>query len=112
MVATRFHGVLSALKLGKPTIALGYSHKHEALTADMGLAEFCLSARALDAEHLIESFTELGQRSDELRQILKERNLRQSRRLEDQFAEISSLISSDCPPVPLLTDAPAVAGNS
>jgi len=112
VVATRFHGVLSGLKLAKPTIALGYSHKHDALTADMGLPEFCLSARALDGEQLIDSYKALEQRSEELRRSLKERNLRQSRRLEDQFVALSSLVSPDYAPVPLLTDTPAMSGSS
>lgn len=112
VVATRFHGVLSALKLAKPTIALAYSHKHEALIADMGVPEFSLSARALDGDALIKSFTELEQRSDELRCTLKERNVVQRRRLEEQFAVLSSLIGSENLRVPVLTESPAMSGNA
>jgi polysaccharide pyruvyl transferase WcaK-like protein len=111
VVATRFHGVLSALKLSKPTIALGYSHKHEALMANMGVPEFCLSARALDGETLITRFKELEQRSEELTRTMTELNVEQSRKLEDQFAVLSSLILPDYIPVPLLTDDPAMARN-
>ena len=41
VVGTRYHIVLAALKLSKPTIAVGYSAKHEVLMADMGLEDFC-----------------------------------------------------------------------
>ena len=47
VIATRFHNLIAALKLAKPTIAIGYSDKHRALMADAGLAEFT---------HPIESF--------------------------------------------------------
>ena len=37
VVATRYHNLISALLLGKPTIAIGYGTKHRALMADMGV---------------------------------------------------------------------------
>ena len=40
VVATRYHNVMCALKLCKPTISLGYSPKFISLMAGMGLAEF------------------------------------------------------------------------
>ncbi len=39
-IGTRYHNVVSALRLGKPTISIGYSAKFDVLMADMGLAEF------------------------------------------------------------------------
>ncbi len=39
VVATRYHNVVCALKLSKPTISIGYSPKNTALMADMGLSE-------------------------------------------------------------------------
>ena len=59
VVGTRYHGVLSALKLAKPTISIGYSTKHDALMADMGMSEFTQSALSLDADELIKRFSEL-----------------------------------------------------
>ena len=43
-VGARYHNVASALRVSRPTISIGYSAKHQALMADMGLAEFCQSA--------------------------------------------------------------------
>ena len=63
VVATRYHNVLCALRLSKPTISIGYSAKHDVLMADMGMAEFCQSLRLLDVEKLIKQFTELESRS-------------------------------------------------
>ena len=57
VVASRFHNVLCALKLAKPTLSVGYAEKFDVLMAEMGLAEFCQSAHSLDAGRLIEQFT-------------------------------------------------------
>ncbi|HET6500494.1 MAG TPA: polysaccharide pyruvyl transferase family protein [Amycolatopsis sp.] len=57
VVATRYHNVLCALKLGKPTLSLGYARKNEVLMAGLGLAEFCQPADALDFSLLVKQFT-------------------------------------------------------
>jgi polysaccharide pyruvyl transferase WcaK-like protein len=90
VVATRYHNVLCALKLGKPTIGIGYAAKNEVLMADMGLAEFCQSARDIDVDRLIEQFTELEKRSAELKQTLTEKNQLNTQRLKHQFAALSA----------------------
>lgn len=92
VVAIRFHNVLCGLRLSKPTISISYSEKHDVLMADMGLSEFCHPARSLDLTQLIEQFTELENRSPELRQTLKERNEAKRRLLDDQFAELSAVL--------------------
>ncbi len=92
VVATRYHNVLCALKLSKPTVSLGYSAKHRALMADMGLPEFCQSANSFDVNLLIKQFTELESRSPELRQVMAERNLVNERHLGQQFAALSALL--------------------
>jgi polysaccharide pyruvyl transferase WcaK-like protein len=99
VVAIRYHNVLCALKLGKPTIAIGYSPKHAALMTDMGLPGFCEPVSSLDVDQLIERFTELERRSAELRQILAERNAVNSERLDDQFAELSAVLRGGRQPV-------------
>jgi polysaccharide pyruvyl transferase WcaK-like protein len=92
VVATRYHNVLCALKLSKPTLSVGYATKHDVLMADMGLAEFCQSARSLDVDRLIEQFMELESRSEQLRQTMLERNAEKTRLLGQQFAVLSSLL--------------------
>jgi polysaccharide pyruvyl transferase WcaK-like protein len=92
VVATRFHNVLCALKLSKPTISIGYASKHDRMMADMGLSEFCQPARSLDVDRLIEQFTELQKRSAELRKAMAERNEEKVRRLGQQFALLNTLL--------------------
>ena len=99
VVASRFHNVLCALKLAKPTIAVGYARKFDALMSDMGLAEFCQSARTLDVDQLISQFTEVESHSADLREKLKERNAVNTQLLDHQFTKLSALIVPEAEPV-------------
>jgi len=92
VVGTRYHSVLSALKLSKPTISLGYSTKHEALMGDMRMSEFSLSARDLDPDELVQRFVELEARAPELTEALRKRNFERVQELEDQFAILSEIL--------------------
>jgi polysaccharide pyruvyl transferase WcaK-like protein len=92
VVATRYHNVMCALKLSKPTLSIGYAAKHDILMADMGLSEFCQSARSLDVGRLIEQFTELESRSAQLRLTMREHNTANARLLDDQFATLSAVL--------------------
>jgi polysaccharide pyruvyl transferase WcaK-like protein len=92
VVAIRFHNVICALMLSKPTIAIGYAAKHDALMADMGLPDLCQPARSLDVDHLIELFTELQSRAPQVRQQLAQRNSELRLRLAAQFTALSALL--------------------
>ena len=105
VVATRYHNVMCALKLCKPTISLGYSRKFISLMADMGLADFNQFADALDVDRLIEQFKELESRHAELQQQMAERNAAHRQSLANQFAVLSALLLPASKPVP------AGAGN-
>jgi polysaccharide pyruvyl transferase WcaK-like protein len=92
VVATRYHNVMCALKLCKPTISLGYSQKFISLMADMGLDEFHQFADSVDVDRLIDQFTKLESRQAQLQQKMTERNAANVQRLEDQFTLLSALI--------------------
>ncbi len=92
VVAIRYHNVLCALALSKPTVAISYSPKHDALMAEMGLPGFCLAVNALDVGELIKLFTELESRSAELRQTMMERNAEKTRLIGDLFEELSAVL--------------------
>ena len=70
VVATRYHNVICALQLGKPTISLGYAKKNVVLMEDMGLPEFCQYADSIDVGKLIEQFTKLESNADQVRTML------------------------------------------
>jgi polysaccharide pyruvyl transferase WcaK-like protein len=92
VVATRYHNVMCALKLCKPTISLGYSQKFISLMADMGLAEFHQFADSLDVDRLIEQFKDLESRHAELQQQMAKRNAAHRQSLAEQFAILSELL--------------------
>ncbi len=48
VVATRYHNVVCALRVGKPTISIGYAKKNDVLLAEMGLADYCQDIERLD----------------------------------------------------------------
>ncbi|MEH6374629.1 polysaccharide pyruvyl transferase family protein [Streptomyces sp. KLMMK] len=92
VVATRYHNLICALKVGTPTLALSYAAKSDALMAQMGLGAYCHPAREVDADRLLERFRALEQRSAELRRTLTERNLVAARRLEHQFTALTAAL--------------------
>lgn len=108
VVATRYHNLISALLLSKPTIAIGYGTKHRALMADMGMAEFFQPADGLDGATLIEQFTRLLDRSAELRQTITEHDAAYAARLAEQFTALSALLF----PAPVAAPGAAVTQAS
>ncbi|HVW41035.1 MAG TPA: polysaccharide pyruvyl transferase family protein [Amycolatopsis sp.] len=92
VVATRYHNVLCALKLGKPTVSLGYAAKNEVIMDQMGLREFCQNARSLDFDRLVAQFTELEKRRDQFADTMAECNREHKRLLDEQFAALSAAV--------------------
>ncbi|MGA6161380.1 polysaccharide pyruvyl transferase family protein [Amycolatopsis magusensis] len=88
VVATRYHNVLCALKLAKPTLSLGYAAKNDVLMTRLGLGDFCFPVRDIAVDDLLGRFTELEDRADELRATVAERGAELTRSLERQFAEL------------------------
>ncbi|WP_405484617.1 polysaccharide pyruvyl transferase family protein [Streptomyces sp. NBC_00009] len=92
VVATRYHNLICALKVGVPTLALSYAAKSDALMDRMGLAAYSHPAREVDADRLLGQFRALERRSAEVRRTLTERNLLAARQLEDQFTALTSAL--------------------
>jgi polysaccharide pyruvyl transferase WcaK-like protein len=92
VVATRYHNVLCALKLGKPTLSIGYAAKNDVLMAGMGVGEFCQGAGTVDFDLLVEQFTTLERRSEQVRRTLAEHNRAATLRLEQQFDALSAVL--------------------
>ena len=100
VVATRFHSVLCALKLGKPTLAVGYAAKFDALMAETGFAEFSLRAKSIDVDVLIDRFNELEGKSGHYADRSAERNAANERLLNEQFVELSAALFDRAPATP------------
>lgn len=92
VVATRYHNVICALKLSKPTISVGYSTKNAKLMAEMGLAEFCQDVSSLDVDLLIKQFKELEERSAQLQPGIAECCKAKADLLDKEFAGLSAFL--------------------
>jgi polysaccharide pyruvyl transferase WcaK-like protein len=92
VIATRYHNVICALRLGKPVISLGYSAKNLDLMAGMGLTEYCQFAHTLDFDRLIEQFTALEEQSAQLRKAIIDGSAASAARLREQFTALSGLL--------------------
>jgi polysaccharide pyruvyl transferase WcaK-like protein len=101
VVATRYHNVLYALKLGKPTVSLSYAAKCDELMAGMGLSRFCQPVKSLDIARLIEQFRELQSRASELQAELLERSHAKARLVDEQFAELSATLFAPAKVAPI-----------
>jgi polysaccharide pyruvyl transferase WcaK-like protein len=92
VIATRYHNVLCALRLSVPALSIGYSAKHDVLMEHMGLGDFRQSAVAVDVGRLIEQFTTLESRRDELVEMLRERNRENVRGVAEQFDVLAAAV--------------------
>jgi polysaccharide pyruvyl transferase WcaK-like protein len=91
-VGTRYHNVLSALRLSKPTISIGYSSKHDALMAQAGMSEYSVSLQDLDITQLVARFTDLETEAPKYRRALLRRNRKLTREVDEEFAELEARV--------------------
>ena len=92
VVATRFHNLMFALKLGKPTIALSYARKIDSLMGDLGLGEYCLPAGSIDVGALKTLFTDVDTRRDEISVEIDKVVDERSQAARVQFTELSKAV--------------------
>jgi polysaccharide pyruvyl transferase WcaK-like protein len=92
VVATRYHNVLGALKLCKPTISVGYAHKFVPLMESMGLADFTQPASDFDPDLLIKQFAEIQARRAEIVPVMMSRNEANAEGLARQFAILDEVL--------------------
>jgi polysaccharide pyruvyl transferase WcaK-like protein len=59
LIASRFHNLVCALKLGLPAISISYAKKNDELLREVGLGEFRQNIEELDTGLLIRQFTKL-----------------------------------------------------
>ena len=96
----RYHNVMCALKLCKPTISLGYSRKFIDLMADMGLADFNQFAYSLDLGSADRAVQGDREPSRGTAAAMAERNAANRESLDHQFAVLSALALPGARPHP------------
>jgi polysaccharide pyruvyl transferase WcaK-like protein len=92
VVASRYHNVVSALKLSKPTISISYGTKSDILMEQMRLAEFRQPIQSLDVPRLIDQFRALEARASSAVPAMRARNAEYAEALERQFDVLSAAL--------------------
>jgi polysaccharide pyruvyl transferase WcaK-like protein len=92
VVATRFHNIVCALKLGRPTVSVGYAEKNDLLMTDVGLGAYCQKIEALDIELLKDQVRQLIDNRRALETQIAARTQVYSAQLAQQFATLTDLV--------------------
>ncbi|WP_099864350.1 polysaccharide pyruvyl transferase family protein [Pararhizobium haloflavum] len=92
VVATRYHNIICALKMGKPTISLGYSKKNDVVMAEFGLAEYCQHVEHFDGDLLISQFETLAGQRAKIGAAIEACRDEQERELECQERRLSDML--------------------
>jgi len=88
VVATRFHNVLLALLLNKPTISISFHHKCVSLMSEMGLLEYSHDINQIDAAKLIEQFQSLERNAETLKPLISQKVEQFRKALDEQYSLI------------------------
>jgi polysaccharide pyruvyl transferase WcaK-like protein len=95
VVATRFHNIVCALKMCRPSISIGYAKKNDVLMAEMGLGELCQHIECLDVDVLIEQFNALvAERHRHEQTMLQVNSLYRERLAQQEQTLIKTLLPS------------------
>ncbi|MER9190910.1 polysaccharide pyruvyl transferase family protein [Mesorhizobium australicum] len=103
VVATRFHNVVCALRVGLPVISLGYLEKHDALAADTGLSAFCTSVESFSVEWLESRLDALLAEKELRARQVRETVSRYRQQLEVQAALLQTQVLARAVSRPLLS---------
>jgi polysaccharide pyruvyl transferase WcaK-like protein len=98
VVATRFHNIICALKLGKPALSIGYQKKNELLMDSFGLAEFCQDIEHLSVEQLCRQFRQLKADMTGAERRIRSRTAEYLEALEQQDLVLTRKLSSRSSP--------------
>ena len=94
VVATRYHNVVCALRMGKPAISIGYAEKNDALLRQVGLAEFCQDIERLDLDLLEAQTARLISDRTAFERKLRDARTSFQTRLREQEALLAAMIGS------------------
>jgi chemotaxis protein methyltransferase CheR len=85
VVATRFHNVLFAMLLDKPTIAISFHHKCTSLMSQMDVSEYCHDIHQMDADRLIAQFRQLERNEQAVKRTIARGCDRARTALDEQY---------------------------
>jgi polysaccharide pyruvyl transferase WcaK-like protein len=94
VVASRFHGVLLAHVLLKPTIAVSYHDKIDTLMEDMGHSSLCCDICSFTPEMLVQKFQIVERDAELLRTQIKAKEVCYREALAKQYDRIFSTLKA------------------
>jgi polysaccharide pyruvyl transferase WcaK-like protein len=92
VVATRFHNIVCALKMGKPTISLGYALKNDELLRSAGLADYHQPIETFTVETLMSQFERISSERARLSRRIAQANQIFARELARYEADLVKLM--------------------
>ncbi len=90
VVATRFHGVVLSLLVGRPALSLSYQKKNDRVLAEVGEQHFALDVHRFSLADLNQRFDELCAKHEDYAGRLRAHAHRQRERLDAQYDEVFS----------------------
>ena len=90
VVGTRYHNVVCALKLAKPTVSISYSAKSDRAMTEMGLGDYTQDARSVDVDKLVEQVAEVTELAGRIQPMLAERSAEKTARLVRQYEVLTA----------------------
>ena len=93
VVATRYHNIICALKMGRPSISIEYAAKNTAVMNAVGLGEFCEHAETFSTAGLIQKFDRLTKERSRHEAQIRSKVAEFGNELEAQNAVLLSLIA-------------------
>lgn len=88
VVGTRFHNVVAALMMSRPTVSIGYAEKNREVMTNFGLGQYCHHVDDMRPESVVEDVRKVAALSKELSPRLHETNERYIRAVEAQFGDV------------------------
>ena len=88
VVATRFHNIVCALKMCRPTISLSYARKNDVLMEEMGLGEYCQHVETFNVETLVAQFSQLAAARKKHEQAISGRLAELKEQVDRQYASL------------------------
>jgi polysaccharide pyruvyl transferase WcaK-like protein len=94
VVGSRFHNLVLAHMLQKPTLALSYQNKIDSLMSAAGQASFCFDVATFDVHTLIQHLDLLEEHAAEIKATLTARCTQYRAELDHQYGNMVALIES------------------
>ncbi len=90
VVVSRYHNLICALAMCRPTVSLGYAEKSDNLMAEFGLGQFSQHIASFDVDSLLEQIRLVQQEHASVAPHMADTLRRFHQRLDEQFATLSA----------------------